>query len=195
MLLRRLATVVLLSGLAVAATATPASAHAELISSDPAQGATIATPPQQVVLTFNEPVTLGATPVAVTGPSGAAWTVGAPVADGAVVTAPVQASGPAGSYSVVYEMVSKDGDTVRGAVTFTLTAAAAPPPTTTTTTTTTATTTATTTEAPPATTAVAPAADDTGDDGGIPAWVWVLVAAVVLAVAVVVVLRLRGKKA
>jgi methionine-rich copper-binding protein CopC len=196
---RRLAAVLLLSGIAVVATATPAFAHAELIGSNPAEDATLSTPPQQIELTFNEPVTLGANPVTVTGPGGASWTVGAPVADGAVVVAPVQASGPAGTYSVIYEMVSKDGDTVRGAVTFTLTAAAAPPPTTTTTTTTATTTAAptgpsTTAEPPPATTPVAPAADESTDDGGLPAWVWVLAAVVVLAVVVVVVLRLRRAK-
>jgi hypothetical protein len=112
------------------------------------------------------------------------------VADGAVVTAPVRASGPAGTYSVIYEMVSKDGDTVRGAVTFTLTAAVAPPPTTTTALPT------TTTEAAATTTPVAPAADGATDDGGMPGWVWVLGAVVVLAVGVVVVLRLvRNTKA
>lgn len=193
MMLRRLAAVFLLSGIAVVGTATPAFAHAELIDSNPAQDAALATPPQQVVLTFNEPVTLGANPVTVTGPGGASWTVGAPVADGAVLTAPVQASGPAGTYSIIYEVVSKDGDDVTGAVTFTLTAAVAPPATTTTTTTTTTEPT-TTTEAPPTTTSVAPAAGESTDDGGVPAWVWVLAAVVVLAVGVVVVLRLRRAK-
>ncbi len=190
MMLRRLAAVFLLSGIAVVATATPAFAHAELIDSNPAEDAALATPPQQVVLTFNEPVTLGANPVTVTGPGGASWTVGAPVADGAVLTAPVQASGPAGTYSIIYEVVSTDGDDVTGAVTFTLTAAVAPPATTTTTTT----ELTTTTEAPPTTTSVAPAAGEPTDDGGVPAWVWVLGAVVVLAVGVVVVLRLRRAK-
>ena len=191
MMLRRLAAVFLLSGIAVVATATPAFAHAELIDSNPAEDAALATPPQQVVLTFNEPVTLGANPVTVTGPGGASWTVGAPVADGAVLTAPVQASGPAGTYSIIYEVVSKDGDDVTGAVTFTLTAAVAPPATTTTTTTTEPTT---TTETPPTTTSVAPVAGEPTDDDGVPAWVWVLGAVVVLAVGVVVVLRLRRAK-
>ncbi|MFC4852096.1 copper resistance CopC family protein [Actinophytocola glycyrrhizae] len=184
MSLRRLATVFLLSGLAVVVTATPAAAHAELIGSDPAKGATLAAPPQQVELTFNQPVTLGAKPVTVTGPDGTSWTVGTPSVAGPVVTAPVTASGPAGTYNLVYEVVSQDGDEVTGAVTFTVTAVANPPATTTT-------TTATTTEAPAATTSAAPAAArSTDDDGGLPGWVWVLGAVVALAVGVAVALRL-----
>lgn len=178
-MLRRLTAVFLLSGIAVVTTATPAFAHPELIDSKPAKHAALATPPQQVELTFDQPVTLGAKSVTITGPGGAAWTVGTPTAAGPVVTAPVRASGPAGDYSVIYEVVSQDGDEVTGAVTFTLTAAVAPP-----------TTSATTA------TSMAPAADESTDDGGMPAWVWVLGAVVVLAVVVVVALRLaRARKA
>lgn len=190
-MLRRLAAVFLLSGFAVVATATPAFAHAELIGSNPAKDAALATPPQQVELTFDQPVTLGANPVTITGPGGASWTVGTPTVAGAVVTAPVRASGPAGAYSLIYEVVSQDGDEVTGAVTFTLTAAVAPP---TTSTTTSATTTTTTTGAAPTTTSAAPAAAESTDDGGVPVWVWVLGAVVVLAAGVVVALRLtRGE--
>jgi methionine-rich copper-binding protein CopC len=179
-MLRRLAAVFLLSGIAVVTTATPAFAHAELIGSNPAKDAALATPPQQVELTFNQSVTLGANPVTITGPGGASWTVGTPTVAGAVVTAPVQASGPAGAYSLIYEVVSQDGDDVTGAVTFTLTAAVAPPTTSAT----------TTTEAAPTTTSVIPAAEESTDDGGMPAWMWVLGAVVVLAAGVVVALRL-----
>lgn len=69
--IRRLASALLLSAAAVTLTATPAFAHAELKASDPAQGASIATPPQQVSLTFAEAVTLPDNPVTVTGPDGA----------------------------------------------------------------------------------------------------------------------------
>ncbi len=187
MQLRRLATAFLLSAAAVLATATPASAHAELIASDPVQDASLPAPPQQVQLTFNEPVSLDADPIVVTGPGNVAWTVGQPTVAGAVITAPVQATGPAGRYTLVYKVLSGDGDGVTGSVSFTLTAAATPPQTTTTTTT-------TTTEPPPTTTdpaAVAPASEQ---DDGVPAWVWVLGAVVVGAVAVVVVLRVRRSR-
>lgn len=183
---RRLATAFLLGAAAVLATATPAAAHAELIASDPVQDASLPAPPQQVQLTFNEPVSLDTDPVVVTGPGNVEWTVGQPTVAGAVVTAPVQATGPSGRYTLIYQVLSKDGDAVTGSVSFTLTAAAPPPTTTTTTTATT-----TTTEQPPTTTAttsaaVAPASDP---DDGVPVWVWLLGAVAVLAVAVVVALR------
>ncbi|MDQ3788947.1 MAG: copper resistance protein CopC, partial [Actinomycetota bacterium] len=84
MQLRRLATAFLLSAAAVLATATPASAHAELIASDPVQDASLPGPPQQVQLTFNEPVSLDTDPIVVTGPGNVAWTVGQPTVAGAV---------------------------------------------------------------------------------------------------------------
>ncbi|GAB1515242.1 copper resistance CopC family protein [Actinophytocola sp. KF-1] len=179
---RRLAAAFLLSAAAVLATATPAAAHAELIASDPVRDATLAAPPQQVQLTFNEPVSLDDDPVVVTGPGNVTWTVGQPVVAGAVVTAPVRANGPAGRYTLIYQVLSHDGDAVTGSVSFTLTAAAPPQATTTTT---------TTTEQPPTTTAttsaaVAPASDP---DDGVPVWVWLLGAVAVLAAVVVVVSR------
>jgi methionine-rich copper-binding protein CopC len=183
MTLRRLATVLLLSGVAVVATATPAFAHAELKGSTPAEGASLAEAPQQVQLTFSEAVTLPATPVTVTGPDGAAWAAGAASIAGAVVTVPVTPNGPAGAYTLTYNVVSDDGDPITGTVKFTLTAAVpgaeAPP------------TTSTTAEAPTttsSTTAVATTSDDSG--GGVPVWVWILGAVVVVAIGLVVALRL-----
>jgi methionine-rich copper-binding protein CopC len=178
---RRLAAALLLSGVAVVATATPAFAHAELTASDPAQGAALAAPPQQVQLTFSEAVTLGANPVTVTGPEDASWTVGQPSIAGAVVTVPVQPAGPAGAYTLTYRVVSDDGDEVTGTVAFTLTTAA----------TTTTTTTPTTTTAP--TTTAAAAAPTSDPDSGMPVWVWILGAAVVLVIGVLVSLRLTRR--
>lgn len=186
---RRLATVLLLSGVAVIGTATPAFAHAELIASDPAQNAALAAPPQQVSLTFNEPVTLAPNPVTITGPGGVAWTVGQPSIAGAVITIPVTPMGPAGPYTLAYQVVSDDGDAINGSVPFTLTAAVPAPPTTTTAPPTTTTTT-TTTETPPSTTASAePAAATSDDDGGVPVSVWIIGAVVLVAAGVVVALR------
>lgn len=184
--IRRLASALLLSAAAVALNPTPAFAHAELKSSDPAQGASIATPPQQVSLTFAEAVTLPDDPVTVTGPDGASWTVGQPSIAGAVVTVPVQPSGPAGTYTLAYQVISDDGDDVKGSVRFTLTTAVPGP---------TNTTTATTTEAPPSTTTSAESTASSSDDsGGIPVWVWILVAVVVVAAGVVAALRMSRPK-
>ena len=65
---KRFGASLLVSGLALVGAATPAMAHSELKSSDPAKGASLATPPTQVKLTFSGPVTLAADPIQITGP-------------------------------------------------------------------------------------------------------------------------------
>jgi methionine-rich copper-binding protein CopC len=168
MTFRRIAAALLLAFVALGPTALPASAHTELKSSNPAKGAALPAPPQQVELTFTGAVTVPADAITVTGPDGTKWTVGAVTAAGAVVTAPVTATGPAGAYTITWKVVSEDGDPVSGTIDFTLSTPA------TTTTTVPTTTTAT------ATSSVAPAAQTETDDGGVPIWVWVLVGVLVL---------------
>ncbi|MGQ0838188.1 copper resistance CopC family protein [Actinokineospora sp.] len=186
--LRRLAATLLLAAAALTTTPAPALAHTELKSSDPAEGAALATAPTQIVLTFNDAVTLPADPIAVTGPDGSLWTVGKATVAAAVVTAPVRPTGPAGAYKLTYRVVADDGDLVSGTVTFTLSNAATP------TTTTTTPPPTTTTQAPTTTTAApAPAATST-EDTGIPAWVWIGGAVVIVGVGVFVGLRARRSK-
>ncbi|MFC8448722.1 copper resistance protein CopC [Kitasatospora sp. NPDC057223] len=67
---RRLLTLGLLTFGVLLALALPASAHADLLSSSPADGAVLAAEPQQVVLVFSEEVVLGLSSVRVTGPGG-----------------------------------------------------------------------------------------------------------------------------
>jgi methionine-rich copper-binding protein CopC len=160
----------------VTATATPAYAHAELTASTPAKGASLAAAPARVSLTFNEPVRLGADPISVTGPGNVAWTVGKPTVAGAKITAPVQPTGPAGRYTLAYQVISADGDTVTGSVPFTLTTPAASTSTAPTT------TTSTETAAPNPSRPVDSAASSEEADEGVPVWVW-LVAAAALVVA------------
>ncbi|WP_410607990.1 copper resistance protein CopC [Amycolatopsis sp. lyj-109] len=160
----------------------PASAHTELKSSSPAEGASLAAPPRKIELTFEEPVTLQQDPISVTGPDGAKWTVGTPAVVDAVITAPVTPAGPAGAYTLTYKVVSDDGDKVTAAVHFTLTAPVSS-----------SSAAATSAAAVPATatsaTSATPApASEIG--GSVPAWVWILVAVVVVLAAVVVALRL-----
>ena len=126
MTILRIALSVFLAGVVVLLGATPAFAHTELTSSDPADGASLSTAPTRVTLTFEEAVTLPADPISVVGPDGAPWTVGQATVSGASVTAPVQASGPAGPYTLRYTVVADDGDSVSGTVRFALTADATP---------------------------------------------------------------------
>jgi hypothetical protein len=175
---RRLAAALLLSGAILVATATPAFAHAELTASTPAENASLAAAPTRIELTFNEPVTLPENPIEIVGPQNVTWQVGTPQVAGPVVSAEVTPTGPAGRYTLVYRVVSDDGDTVSGSVAFTLTAAAAPATTTTTT--------------GPAPTSTEPSrTSPVASDGGTLLWVWLLGGAVLLAALVFVTLRVR----
>ena len=171
-----------------------ALAHTSLQKSTPAAGASLAAPPAEVSLTFGEAVRLPASPIRVSGPAGAVWTVGKATVTGATVTAPVTATGPAGAYTLTWQVISDDGDTIRGTVRFTLTAPAAPvvapasPP-------------GTVAAAPPPVTAAAtPAAVPSApaapaaDEGGVPGWLWALGGVAVLAVAAGVVVARRARQ-
>jgi methionine-rich copper-binding protein CopC len=174
MIPRRASGAVLAALMGLVVFAGPASAHTELESSSPAEGASLATAPTQLQLTFGEPVTLPPDPVKVTGRDGTAWPLGAATVAGRVVTVPVTPSGPAQAYTLTWQVVAKDGDNVTGTVHFGLTAPA---------------------QAAAATVPAAPSstAPVSLDSVGIPKWIWVLVAvAGLLAVIVVGVLRLRG---
>lgn len=189
--LRRLATVLTLVLLAMLATVAPASAHAELRASTPAQGAALDTVPTQIQLTFSEAVSPKT--ITVTGAPGADWTVGQISVEGPVVTAPVRPIGPAGPYAIAWTVTSEDGDDVSGVINFSLTVPAAPSTTATTTTT----TTTTTTEPAAATTGTpvpSPAAAQPADDGGVPVWVWILVGVVVLLAVGLLLARRRTAK-
>lgn len=118
---RYLLALLALVGLALLGSAGPAVAHNELIGSDPPDGATLATSPSQVSLTFDLPLRPGFSTVTVTGPHSSQWQAGPPAEAGAVVSAPVRALGPAGQYTIAYQVLSADGHPVRGAVRFTLT--------------------------------------------------------------------------
>lgn len=187
MVLRRMTVAFALAGLAMVAVAAPAFAHAELKSSNPAKGASVATAPKQLELTFSEPVS--PQEITVAGPQGAQWTVGQVSVAGPVVTAPiVQPVGPAGEYTITYKVLSEDGDPVTGTVAFTLTAPATttttPPPTTMTT---------ATAAAPTSSPQAAPTSGS--DSGGVPSWVWILiVVAAVLAAGAVVGRRVQSRK-
>jgi methionine-rich copper-binding protein CopC len=176
----RLTIALLLGGMLTAAPAA-AAAHAELLASSPAANASLAAAPATVSLTFDEPVTLADNPIEVIGPGNVTWQVGTPTIAGAVVRAPVTASGPAGAYTLVYRVVSDDGDAVSGSVRFTLTAAApteSPAP-------------APATSAAPTASAEPTRTGPSGGDGGTLLWIWLLAGAVLLGALVYVTLRVR----
>jgi methionine-rich copper-binding protein CopC len=176
---RRILVGLLLAGATVLATATPALAHTELKSSDPADGSSLGTAPTRVSLTFEEAVGIPATPISVAGPDGSSWQVGTATVDGATVSAPVTPAGPAGTYTVSYSVIADDGDTVTGKVSFSLTTPTTPT-TTAAPTSAAAATTAAVAAAAPTTAATSAAGSDSG--GGVPGWVWILIVVVVVVV-------------
>jgi methionine-rich copper-binding protein CopC len=178
---RKSVAVLALTGLWLFAMAAPASAHNSLTSSNPVNETSMDVGPQNVVLTFDQPVQdgEGLNSVAVTGPDGKEWQAGPADVDSNVVTAPVRELGPKGTYTIGYRIVSADGHPVSGKLTFTLTRAGngTPAP-----------------ADPDGGVTVAGAAGGSGDGGGLPIWVWLVGAAVLLGAGLFVALRIGGKQ-
>jgi methionine-rich copper-binding protein CopC len=103
----------------------PASAHDAAESSAPAQGATVATPPAKVSVTFsNNPLGIGAQ-FSVKDSTGAQWADGAVEIVDNVASQKLKAGAPAGQYTVTWRVVSSDSHPIEGTFGFTATAAAA----------------------------------------------------------------------
>ncbi|HYQ65404.1 copper resistance CopC family protein [Actinophytocola sp.] len=176
--MRKLLAVLALTGLGLFALAGTASAHNSLVSSNPAENASVAAGPGSVELTFDQPVQegKGLNTVAVTGPDGKQWQGGPARVDSNVVSAPVRELGPKGVYTIGYRIVSADGHPVSGQVTFTLTEAGNGTP------------------APADANVGSVPGTTSGDDSGLPIWVWLVGAAVLLGAGLFVALRIGGKQ-
>ncbi len=96
-----------------------AAAHNPPPVPTPADGATVAAVPDEIVLTFTDVVLDVGAAVAVTSPDGAELADGPPVVDGAVVTQQLTPERPAGEYTVAWRVTSADGHPVDGTFAFT----------------------------------------------------------------------------
>ncbi|MEU6094195.1 copper resistance protein CopC [Streptomyces sp. NPDC047079] len=104
---------------ALAGGAAPASAHAALLGSDPAQGTVVDKAPTQVTLTFSEKVALSDDSLRVLDPRGQRVDTGKPSAlSGTMYGVRVRTGLPKGTYTVTYQVVSADSHPVSGAFTF-----------------------------------------------------------------------------
>ncbi|KOV91950.1 membrane protein [Streptomyces sp. NRRL B-3648] len=112
---------------ALLAGAGPASAHAALTGSDPAQGVVADKAPTQVSLTFSEKVAMNDDSLRVLDPKGRPVQTGSPANLSGTTYAVQLKSGLAkGTYTVTYQVVSADSHPVAGAYTFSV---GAPSPT------------------------------------------------------------------
>ncbi|MFC4034082.1 copper resistance protein CopC [Streptomyces polygonati] len=106
-------------------TATPASAHAALIGTEPAENSVVTTAPQRVVLHFSEGVLLSADSLRVLDPRGANVAVGTPghavgKDAGATSTVALKPGLTGGTYTVAWRAISQDSHPVAGAFTFSI---------------------------------------------------------------------------
>lgn len=125
--MRRLIAVLVVSLLALVVSTGPAAAHAKLESITPADGSTMAAPPTQVVMTFNEPVGSTGAQVQIKSPSGKNVARGQLDVLDNMVTQPVDEMVEAGKYTVDARIVSADGHPITVKASFTVTHAGHPP--------------------------------------------------------------------
>jgi copper transport protein len=97
----------------------PASAHAALTGSDPAQGVVVDKAPTQVSLTFSEKVSTSSDSVRVLDPKGKRVDTGKPSnLSGTTYAVQLHSGLPDGTYTVAWQVVSADSHPVAGAFTF-----------------------------------------------------------------------------
>lgn len=138
-----------------------AAAHSVAMSSNPEDGAQIATAPEQVSVTFNEDLQEQFAALTVVGPDGNLWSKSDPVIEGPTISVEIDGLGPVGEYTIAYRVTSADGHPVSGTRTFTLTEEG------------------TGTPGEPASGEAA--ADGEEGGGGVPVWIFVVLAVVVIA--------------
>lgn len=110
----------LLLGAAMLLVPAPAHAHDSLISSDPADGATLETSPEQITLTYSAEVLEVSPVVQISAGEGGEPVELTPVIDGPTVTAEIPEPLAAGTHTVQWRVVSSDGHPIEGSFTFTV---------------------------------------------------------------------------
>ena len=117
-----LAAMILVSALFGAAL--PASAHDVAESTSPASGATLASPPEKVSITFNRnPLSLGSQ-ILVSDAAGNSWSDGSVEIVDNIASQQLKPGAPAGAYTVAWRIVSSDSHPIEGTFTFTATSGA-----------------------------------------------------------------------
>lgn len=101
---------------------TPAHAHDELVSTNPAADTTLDQAPKELELTYSGDImdVAGANQVRVTNAAGETVTEGEPEVDGAIVTQDLAAQESDDTYTVTWRVVSSDGHPIQGTFTYTV---------------------------------------------------------------------------
>jgi copper transport protein len=115
--LHRLALAVTLALAALVLLAPSASAHASLVSTDPAEGEVLADAPESLTLIFDEPVALSAQGARLYDASGTEVAADARSVDRVVTVAPGEQLAD-GTYVLSYRVISADSHPVAGSLTF-----------------------------------------------------------------------------
>jgi copper transport protein len=129
----RLVIAISIAALAFVAMTGVAQAHANLLSSDPASGATLQTPPTQLTLNYSEEPDPQLSQVELLNSSGSTVATGTPTLQGnATLVVPITGDMPNGVYTVSWSAVSvDDGHTTTDSFSFGVGVKAVGPPTTT----------------------------------------------------------------
>lgn len=123
---RLLLVVALMCGTALFA-AVPASAHSELVSSDPPADVTRDFAPIGVGLVFNQDINESFATISVVGPGEEQWTQGSATVDGPNVSILLKDGLPNGQYTVGFRVTSADGHPITGSYGFAVEVAATTP--------------------------------------------------------------------
>lgn len=105
---------------AVLLTAGPASAHDQLLSSDPKDGATLESAPSSITLTFSSAPLDTGIEIVLEGPDGVTARGEDIQVDDRAVTARLDDGLPAGTYDVAWHVVSSDGHPIDGELSWTV---------------------------------------------------------------------------
>lgn len=104
--------------LAALVPARAASAHAELVATDPADGSVVDQAPEALTMQFSEGVSVRPDGIRVLDATGERVDAGSASADGSDVTVPLDGKVADGTYVVAWRAVSADGHPIRGSYTF-----------------------------------------------------------------------------
>ncbi len=176
----------------------PASAHARLEKTSPADGASLTAAPPEIMLRFNEVVNGDLSEVTVkTGSTDVAK--GSVDVEGDSLYQPLDSDMPEGDYTVTYKVVSADGHPVSGTFDFTYTAPGGGEQDSDSATSTSSGTSSPSSSsqgaAPSATSGPSDsAAPASGEDSGLPGWIWGVGALGVILVIIAVTLLARGRR-